>query len=114
MKRRLFHATLHQVSIKECCTDMARQYLVCTITINSDQPQMRIEGDYVPQFYEAIKRLVPRTRWSYVSSGRYWLVDKVFYDQICELASEHFDRIDFFDNGQPRIIFPEKEVEHGR
>ncbi len=87
---------------------MGRGISVCQITIDSDRPKIRIEGDYVRLFYEQIKDLIPPWRRAYISSGRYWIVDKEYFCRVFELAYEHFSKIHLIENGRAEEYIPQK------
>lgn len=72
----------------------------CHISIYSDRPRFRIEGDYVREFCEALKALVPGKDRAWYELERFWTVDKSFFSRIFELAFKHFDKVFLVENGQ--------------
>lgn len=85
---------------------------VCQITINTDRPRIRIEGDYVKSFYEQLKEIIPKPNRSYIDGGKnckYWLVDKEHFCRVMELAYEHFSWVHLFENGRADRFETHKE-----
>lgn len=77
---------------------------VCQITIDSDRPQIRIEGTYVRTFYNQLKEIIPKTDRAYIPSGTYWLVDKSHFCRVFELAFMHFSWVHLFENGKADVF----------
>jgi hypothetical protein len=63
------------------------------MVIKSDVSRFMIEGDYVRDFFETLKTMVPKDQREFFPEKRYWMFDKLFFTRIFELAYEHFFKI---------------------
>jgi hypothetical protein len=67
---------------------------------------LRLDGDYVPGFYDRVKGFVPKKSRVYVAKERYWLVDQIYFSRIFEMAYEHFDSIFLEERGKVEQYTP--------
>lgn len=89
------------------------KFKVCQISIYSERLRIRIEGDYVKEFYEQLKIMIPGKNRAWVELERHWLVDRSFFSRIFELAYQYFDKIFLIENGRVEEYFPHGEQKGG-